>query len=256
MSRETSRMTPSTPVRSPQPQTAPEGRPGRGRPHGRTRRPRRRRGRRRRGRTGRPPYVNPLVRNRADPHIHRHTDGYYYFTATAPEYDRIILRRSRTLRGLATRRRVRDLDASTPAATWARTSGRRRSTTSTASGTSTSPPRPPSDIWEIRIWVLENASRRPLRGDLGREGPDQDGLGDLLPRRHHLHPPAAPATSPGRSTSPAWTTTPASGCPRWPTRWTLTGPRSGSPHRSTTGRPSATRSTRARRSSSATAGSS
>ena len=48
------------------------------------------------------PYVNPLVRNRADPHIHRHTDGFYYFTATAPEYDRIILRRSRTMRGLAT----------------------------------------------------------------------------------------------------------------------------------------------------------
>ncbi|TQE20664.1 family 43 glycosylhydrolase, partial [Streptomyces ipomoeae] len=48
------------------------------------------------------PYVNPLVRNRADPHIHRHRDGFYYFTATAPEYDRIILRRSRTLRGLST----------------------------------------------------------------------------------------------------------------------------------------------------------
>lgn len=44
-------------------------------------------------------YTNPLVRNRADPHITRHTDGFYYFTATAPEYDRIILRRSRTLNG-------------------------------------------------------------------------------------------------------------------------------------------------------------
>lgn len=30
------------------------------------------------------PYVNPLVRNRADPHIHRHRDGHYYFTATPP----------------------------------------------------------------------------------------------------------------------------------------------------------------------------
>ncbi|GGV72224.1 hypothetical protein GCM10010294_32470 [Streptomyces griseoloalbus] len=46
------------------------------------------------------PYVNPLVRNRADQHITRHTDGFSYFTATAPEYDRIILRRSRTLNGL------------------------------------------------------------------------------------------------------------------------------------------------------------
>lgn len=30
------------------------------------------------------PYANPLVRNRADPHITRHTDGFCYFTATAP----------------------------------------------------------------------------------------------------------------------------------------------------------------------------
>lgn len=36
------------------------------------------------------------------PLIIRHTDGLYYFTATVPEYDRIILRRSRTLNGLAT----------------------------------------------------------------------------------------------------------------------------------------------------------
>jgi hypothetical protein len=27
-------------------------------------------------------YTNPLVNQRADPHIFRHTDGYYYLTAT------------------------------------------------------------------------------------------------------------------------------------------------------------------------------
>jgi GH43 family beta-xylosidase len=32
----------------------------------------------------------------------RHTDGYYYFTASVPEYDRVELRRSRTIAGLAT----------------------------------------------------------------------------------------------------------------------------------------------------------
>lgn len=46
--------------------------------------------------------VNPLVPQRADPQIYRHTDGYYYFTASVPEYDRVILRRSKTLAGLAT----------------------------------------------------------------------------------------------------------------------------------------------------------
>ena len=47
-------------------------------------------------------YTNPLVNQRADSQIVRHTDGYYYFTATVPEYDRIVLRRATTLQGLST----------------------------------------------------------------------------------------------------------------------------------------------------------
>lgn len=46
-------------------------------------------------------YPNPLILQRADPFIYRHTDGYYYFTASVPQYDRIELRRSKTLNGLA-----------------------------------------------------------------------------------------------------------------------------------------------------------
>jgi GH43 family beta-xylosidase len=46
--------------------------------------------------------VNPLILQRADPFIFRHSDGYYYFTASVPEYDRIELRRARTIAGLAT----------------------------------------------------------------------------------------------------------------------------------------------------------
>ena len=46
-------------------------------------------------------YTNTLVAQRADPHIFKHTDGYYYFTATVPEYDRIVLRRATTVQGLA-----------------------------------------------------------------------------------------------------------------------------------------------------------
>jgi len=44
---------------------------------------------------------NPLIEQRADPWCMRHTDGFYYFTATAPEYDRIELRRAQTVAGLA-----------------------------------------------------------------------------------------------------------------------------------------------------------
>ena len=48
--------------------------------------------------------VNPLVRQRADAQIFRHDDGWYYMTGSVPEYDRLVLRRSRTLAGLSTAR--------------------------------------------------------------------------------------------------------------------------------------------------------
>lgn len=46
--------------------------------------------------------VNPLVRRRADAQIFRHDDGSYYMTASVPEYDRVVLRRARTIAGLTT----------------------------------------------------------------------------------------------------------------------------------------------------------
>lgn len=45
-------------------------------------------------------YNEPWILQRADPYVYRHTDGYYYFTASVPAYDRIVLRRSETLYGL------------------------------------------------------------------------------------------------------------------------------------------------------------
>ena len=47
-------------------------------------------------------WTNPIVPQRADPHVTLHSDGYYYLAATVPEYDRIELRRARTLDGLST----------------------------------------------------------------------------------------------------------------------------------------------------------
>ncbi|MDQ8180752.1 glycoside hydrolase family 43 protein [Pelagicoccus sp. SDUM812005] len=48
----------------------------------------------------------PLIEQRADPHILKASDGYYYFSASVPEYDRLELRRSRTIAGLAEANRV------------------------------------------------------------------------------------------------------------------------------------------------------
>ena len=52
-------------------------------------------------------YPNPFIPERADPYITKGSDGYYYFTASYPAlhdefhgYDRVILRRSRTVEGL------------------------------------------------------------------------------------------------------------------------------------------------------------
>src|SRR4029079_16670482 len=41
-------------------------------------------------------FKNPIIPQRADPSCMLHSDGYYYFTATVPEYDRIELRRAKS----------------------------------------------------------------------------------------------------------------------------------------------------------------
>lgn len=46
-------------------------------------------------------YNKPWIMQRADPYVYRHTDGTYYFTASVPAYDGIVLRKSDTLAGLA-----------------------------------------------------------------------------------------------------------------------------------------------------------
>lgn len=46
-------------------------------------------------------FNEPWILQRADPYIYRHTDGMYYFTASVPAYDRIVLRCSATLAGIA-----------------------------------------------------------------------------------------------------------------------------------------------------------
>lgn len=110
-----------------------------------------------------------LISQRADPHVRRHTDGYYYSTATAPEYDRIEIRRATTVRGLAN---------AIPSVVWTKhTTGVMAANIWApelhfiddkwyiyfAAGSST-------DIWAIRIYVLENASANPMEGTWTERG--------------------------------------------------------------------------------------
>lgn len=108
-------------------------------------------------------FSNPLVRQRADPHVALHSDGYYYFTATVPEYDRIELRRARTLDGLAAAQ-AKDVwtkHASGPMSfhIWApelhRIDG--KWTMYFTAGRADA-------IWDIRLYVLENSSADPMTG--------------------------------------------------------------------------------------------
>jgi len=112
---------------------------------------------------------NPLIEQRADPWIYRHTDGYYYFTATAPEYDRIILRRAATIPELALASESviwnKHPSGIMGAHIWAPElhyiDGKWYIYFAAGSA---------ADVWAIRIYVLENASANPLQGTWEERG--------------------------------------------------------------------------------------
>jgi GH43 family beta-xylosidase len=116
-----------------------------------------------------PALANPLVAQRADPHVTLHSDGYYYYTATVPEYDRIELRRARSLDelGKAEAKVVWRKRAAGPmgAHIWApemhRIDGKWYIYFTAA---------PAEAVWEIRMYVLENSSADPLEGSWTERG--------------------------------------------------------------------------------------
>jgi GH43 family beta-xylosidase len=107
--------------------------------------------------------VNPIVRQRADPHVSRDSAGRYYLAATVPEYDRIELRAASTIGALG---------AATPLVVW------RKHETGAMGSHIWAPELHRIDgkwyiyfaagradsVWNIRIYALENASPDPLRG--------------------------------------------------------------------------------------------
>jgi GH43 family beta-xylosidase len=119
--------------------------------------------------------LRPLIPKRADPYVLRHSDGWYYFCATVPEYDRIELRKARDLDGLT---------GAAPATAWRR--GKKDGNLWApelhfigskwylyfAAGTSREP-------YDVRMRVLECGSADPLAGpwkDLGKIETGRDTL--------------------------------------------------------------------------------
>jgi GH43 family beta-xylosidase len=114
-------------------------------------------------------FANPLIPQRADPSCMLHSDGFYYFTATVPEYDRIELRRSRS---------IQDLGSAEAKVIW------RKHPTGIMGAHIWAPEVHHIDrkwyiyfaagaaerIWDIRIYVLESASANPLEGEWTERG--------------------------------------------------------------------------------------
>lgn len=120
----------------------------------------------------------PFIEQRADPYVYRHTDGTYYFTASVPAYDRIILRRSNTLMGLKDASEVtvwkRHKSGKMSEHIWAPelhyldgrwylyfAAGRQQ------------------NIWKIRPYVLECMGQDPLRGPWVERGKIQRAKDDI-----------------------------------------------------------------------------
>jgi GH43 family beta-xylosidase len=116
-----------------------------------------------------PAFENPLLRQRADPHVMLHTDGQYYFTATVPEYDRIEIRRTGDLNRLASAETkvIWRKHASGPMShhIWApeihHIEGRWYIYFTSS---------PANDIWEIRPHALVNESADPFKGEWKEAG--------------------------------------------------------------------------------------
>lgn len=114
-------------------------------------------------------YPKPFIEQRADPYLYKHTDGYYYFTGSYPLYDRIVLRRAKTIDELP--------EAEEKVIWWKRESGimsehiwapelhfiNGKWYFHFAAGDK-------DDVWAIRPYVLECDAENPLEGDWIEKG--------------------------------------------------------------------------------------
>jgi GH43 family beta-xylosidase len=114
-------------------------------------------------------FDNPIIEQRADPWVYKTDDGIYYFTATVPEYDKIIIRKASSINGLKNAHEKTIWNKHETGVMghhiWApelhRIDGKWY--IYFAAGET-------ENIWNIRMWVLSNASENPMEGEWKEEG--------------------------------------------------------------------------------------
>lgn len=118
-------------------------------------------------------FKNTIVLQAADPYIFKHSDGYYYFTASVPEYDRIELRRAK---------RIEELCSAVPSVIWEKHQKGEMSSYIWAPEihiindkwyiyfAAADVNDIKGDMFDHRIYVLENLSPNPLDGNWVEKG--------------------------------------------------------------------------------------
>ncbi|MFL1013589.1 glycoside hydrolase family 43 protein [Flavisericum labens] len=114
-------------------------------------------------------FNNPLAEKRADPWVHKSEDGTYYLIATVPEYDKIVLRKAATINGLKKAEEkvvwTRHKKGVMGHHIWAPELHKIDGVWYIyfAAGEA-------ENVWNIRMWVLSNASENPMEGEWKEEG--------------------------------------------------------------------------------------
>ncbi|WP_186757343.1 glycoside hydrolase family 43 protein [Echinicola salinicaeni] len=114
-------------------------------------------------------FDNPIAEQRADPWVYKNDDGTYYLIATVPEYDRIVIRKAKSIDGLkaASEKEVwhKHEQGVMGHHIWApelhRIDGKWY--IYFAAGEA-------ENIWNIRMWALSNSSEDPTQGEWKEEG--------------------------------------------------------------------------------------
>lgn len=114
-------------------------------------------------------FNNPIAEQRADPWVYKTDAGEYFLIATAPEYDRIVLRKANSINGLkeAKEKEIwhKHEKGVMGSHIWApelhRIDGKWY--IYFAAGEA-------ENIWNIRMWVLSNSSADPMQGKWKEEG--------------------------------------------------------------------------------------
>jgi GH43 family beta-xylosidase len=114
-------------------------------------------------------FNNPIAEQRADPWVYKTDTGDYFLIATVPEYDRIVLRKANSIKGLkeAKEKEIwhKHEKGVMGSHIWApelhRIDGKWY--VYFAAGEA-------ENIWNIRMWVLSNSSADPMQGTWKEEG--------------------------------------------------------------------------------------